>query len=60
MRIPVCIGTYPVLERYLKSRTGREMPLDEIDHFLNVVRVLTFSIAQIAKIDTAYVKAFPA
>jgi hypothetical protein len=53
------IGTYQVLERYLKSRTGHEMSLDEIDHFLNVVRALTFSNAQMAKIDVAYVKAFP-
>jgi len=52
------IGGYPVLEKYLKSRKGRELSLPEIDHVRDIARALSFTIAQMAKIDAAYQQAF--
>ena len=53
------IGGYQVLEKYLKSRKGRQLSLDEINHVAAVADSLAFTIAQMAKIDIAYKKAFP-
>lgn len=53
------IGGYQVLEKYLKSRKGRKLSLDEITHVSAVADSLAFTIAQMAKIDTAYKAAFP-
>jgi Type ISP C-terminal specificity domain/N-6 DNA Methylase len=53
------IGGYQVLDKYLKSRKGRRLSLDEITHFSAVADSLAFTIAQMAKIDTAYSAAFP-
>lgn len=53
------IGGYQVLEKYLKSRKGRQLSLDEINHIAAVADSLAFTIAQMAKIDSAYKKAFP-
>lgn len=52
------IGGYPVLEKYLKSRKGRKLSLEEIDHVAAIASSLAFTIAQMAKIDRAYNKAF--
>ena len=52
------IGGYPVLEKYLKSRKGRELSLAEIEHVRDIARSLSFTISQMAKIDEAYRKAF--
>lgn len=54
------IGGYQVLEKYLKSRKGRPLSLDEINHMAAVADSLAFTSAQMAKIDKAYCKAFPA
>ncbi|HJR57638.1 MAG TPA: type ISP restriction/modification enzyme [Rhizomicrobium sp.] len=54
------IGGYRVLEKYLKSRKGRTLSLDEINHFVSVAGSLAFTSAQMAKIDKAYGKAFSA
>jgi len=54
------IGGYQVLEKYLKSRKGRTLALDEINHVASVADSLAFTGAQMAKIDKAYGKAFPA
>ncbi|HVZ17626.1 MAG TPA: type ISP restriction/modification enzyme [Terriglobales bacterium] len=53
------IGGYQVLEKYLKSRKGRELSLAEVEHVGDIARSLAFTIAQMAKIDTAYKAAFP-
>ncbi len=53
------IGGYQVLDKYLKSRKGRELSLDEITHVGAVADALAFTIEQMAKIDQAYLAAFP-
>ena len=53
------IGGYQVLDKYLKSRKGRVLSLDEIDHVGAVADSLAFTIEQMAKIDAAYRMAFP-
>ncbi len=53
------IGGYQVLDKYLKSRRGRVLSLDEIDHVGAVADSLAFTIEQMAKIDEAYKAAFP-
>lgn len=52
------IGGYQVLDKYLKSRKGRRLTLDEIDHVAAVADSLAFTIEQMAKIDKAYRDAF--
>ena len=52
------IGGYQVLDKYLKSRKGRALSLDEINHFAAVVDSLAFTIQQMVKIDKAYTSAF--
>lgn len=53
------IGGYQVLDKYLKSRKGRTLSLDEINHVAAITGSLSFTIAQMAKIDKAYAAAFP-
>jgi predicted helicase len=53
------IGGYQVLDKYLKSRKGRKLSLDEINHVSAVADALAFTIQQMAKIDEAYRAAFP-
>jgi predicted helicase len=53
------VGGHQVLDKYLKSRKGRELSLDEINHVAAVADSLAFTIDQMAKIDFAYKKAFP-
>ena len=52
------IGGYQVIDKYLKSRKGRTLSLDEIQNVENIVNVLAFTIEQITKIDEAYRQAF--
>ena len=52
------IGGYQVIDKYLKSRKGRTLSLDEIDNVENIVNVLDFTIEQMGKIDAAYSAAF--
>ena len=52
------IGSYRVLDKYLKSRKGRTLSLDEIDHVGAVADALAFTIEQMEKIDVAYRAAF--
>jgi hypothetical protein len=52
------IGGYRVVEKYLKSRKGRRLTLDEIDHFAATVKALAFTIEQMGRIDLAYCAAF--
>ena len=53
------IGGYPVLDKYLKSRKGRKLSFDEINHVAAVTNSLAFTIDQMGKIDSAYKEAFP-
>lgn len=53
------IGGYQVLDKYLKSRKGRTLSLNEIDHVARVADSLAFTIEQMARIDDAYNAAFP-
>ena len=54
-----------MLENYLKSRKGRALSLDEINHVaaiadsLAFTNSLAFTIEQMARIDEAYRAAFP-
>jgi predicted helicase len=52
------IGGYQVLDKYLKSRKGRALSLDEINHVGAIADSLAFTIEQVAKIDEAYQIAF--
>ena len=45
------IGGYQVLDKYLKSRKGRQLSLDEIENVMNVIKVLRFTIDQMQKIE---------
>lgn len=53
------IGGYQVLDKYLKSRKGRVLSLDEINHVGAVADSLVFTIEQMAKIDDSYRATFP-
>ena len=53
------IGGYQVLDKYLKSRKGRGLSLDEINHVSAIADSLAFTIEQMVKIDKAYRAAFP-
>ena len=53
------IGGYQVLDKNLKSRKGRALSLDEINHVSAIADSLAFTIEQIARIDEAYRAAFP-
>jgi hypothetical protein len=48
------IGGYQVLDKYLKSRKGRELSLDEIENVMNVIKVLRFTIDQMQEIDAIW------
>jgi predicted helicase len=53
------IGGYQVLDKYLKSRKGRVLSLDEINHVGAIADSLAFTVEQMAKIDEGYKAAFP-
>lgn len=53
------IGGYQVLEKYLKSRKGRTLSLDEINHVSHIADALAFTVSQMQAIDSAYAAAFP-
>ncbi|HEY8033363.1 MAG TPA: type ISP restriction/modification enzyme [Methylocella sp.] len=52
------IGGYQVLDKYLKSRKGRVLSLDEMNHVSAIADSLAFTIEQMARIDEAYRAAF--
>ena len=53
------IGGYQVIDKYLKSRKGRVLSLDEIEQIERIANVLDFTVDQMAAIDLAYVETFP-
>jgi hypothetical protein len=48
------IGGYQVLDKYLKSRKGRHLSLDEIENVMNVVKVLRFTIDRMQEIEKVW------
>jgi hypothetical protein len=52
------IGGYQVLDKYLKSRKGRALSLDEINQVGAIADSVAFTIGHMAKIDKAYQTAF--
>lgn len=52
------IGGYHVLDKYLKSRKGRTLSLEEIEQVERIANVLDFTANQMASIDVAYSEAF--
>ncbi|MCW8307498.1 N-6 DNA methylase [Acidiphilium sp. PA] len=52
------IGGYQVLEKYLKSRKGRVLSLDEVTQVERIVGALGATIEAMAAIDEVYVRAF--
>lgn len=54
------IGGYQVIDKYLKSRRGRILSLNEIENVEKVANILDFTADQMVKIDAAYLAAFPA
>jgi predicted helicase len=53
------IGGYQVIDKYVKSRKGRVLSLDEINQVAAIADSLAFTIDQMARIDEAYRSAFP-
>ncbi len=53
------IGGYQVIGKYLKSRKGRTLSLDEINHVGAIADILAFTIDLQGEIDAAYGEAFP-
>ena len=53
------IGGYQVLDKWFKSRKGRELLHDDLVHVGNVVDALSFTVSQMGLIDTEYRAAFP-
>jgi predicted helicase len=53
------IGGHQALDKYLKSRTGRALSLDEMNNVSAVADSLAFTIEQVGRIDEVYRSAFP-
>jgi len=45
------IGGYQVLDKYLKDRKSRTLTLDEIENVENIIKIISFTISQIIKIN---------
>nr|CAD6607764.1 DNA methyltransferase [Rhizobium sp. TCK] len=54
------IGSYRVIEKYLKSRQGRTLSLDEINQVATIAGAARFTVEQMARIDQVYTAVFPA
>lgn len=46
------IGGYQVLDKYLKDRKGRTLTLNEIENVENIIKIISFTISQMSKINT--------
>jgi len=49
------IGGYQVLEKYLKSRKGRTLTLDEVSQIERIAAAIEATLASMAAIEAAYV-----
>ncbi|MCD6595197.1 hypothetical protein J7L68_05945, partial [bacterium] len=45
------IGGYQVLDKWLKSRKGRQLNYEDVQTFEKIVNILDFTIEQMGKID---------
>jgi len=52
------IGSYQVMEKYLKDRKGRKLSLDEINHYTKVEKAIRLTIKIQKRIDKQIVKLF--
>jgi|TARA_A100001391_G_scaffold113957_1_gene76717 predicted helicase len=52
------IGGYQVIDKYLKSRKGRTLSLNEINHVARIADALAFTVDHMDLIDAAYIAAF--
>jgi hypothetical protein len=52
------IGAYPVLDKYLKDRKGRELSLEKVKHYMQVAAVIRRTIEVQGKIDVVFAKVF--
>ncbi|MEW6674807.1 MAG: type ISP restriction/modification enzyme [Nitrospirota bacterium] len=50
------IGSYQVMEKYLKDRKGRKLSLDEINHYIKVAKAIRLTVELQEKIDDIYKK----
>ncbi len=50
------IGAYQVMEKYLKDRKGRELSLDEINHYMKIANAIRLTMGLQGKIDEVYLK----
>ena len=48
------IGAYQVMDKYLKDRKGRQLALDEINHYIKVAKAIQLTIGLQGKIDEVY------
>jgi len=48
------IGAYQVLAKYLKDRKGRELSLEEIEHYMKVAKAIKRTIGVQREVDEAY------
>jgi hypothetical protein len=52
------VGSYQVLEKYLKDRRRRILILDEIEALENIVKVLAGTVSHVAQIEVAFNEVF--
>ena len=50
------IGAYQVMRKYLRDRRGRKLSLDEISHYMKVVKAIHLTIELQEKVDDIYRK----
>ena len=48
------IGSYKVLEKYLASRKGRKLEIDELEHFIQIIEVIGRTIQIRKQIDNEF------
>ena len=52
------IGSYRVMEKYLKERKGRKLTLEEVNHYIKMAKAISLTIEIQNKIDQIYRKAY--
>ena len=48
------IGSYQVLDKWLRDRKGRSLPTDDIEHYLKVITAIKHTINLQQQIDKLY------
>jgi hypothetical protein len=49
-----CIGSYQVLDKWLKDRKGRTLSPDDVEHYLRMITAIKHTINLQHKIDEIY------